>query len=39
MIDKFNNSGKQPFVARFAVPSDFEAVVAKRPTGLLSRVN
>ena len=30
MIDKFDQSGKEPFTARFAVPSDFEAVVAKR---------
>ena len=30
MIDKFNRSGKEPFNARFAVPSDFEALAAKR---------
>jgi alpha-mannosidase len=30
MIDKFNQSGKEPFSARFAVPSDFEAWAAKR---------
>ena len=30
MIAKFNASGQQPFVARFAIPSDFEALVGKR---------
>ena len=30
MIDKFDHSGKEPFTARFAVPSDFEVLVAKR---------
>jgi alpha-mannosidase len=30
MIGKFNESAKQPFKVRFAVPSDFEALVAKR---------
>ena len=30
LIDKFNKSGKEPFTARFAVPSDFEALAAKR---------
>jgi alpha-mannosidase len=30
MLDKFNRSGNEPFTARFAVPSDFEALAAKR---------
>ncbi|MGI9070419.1 MAG: hypothetical protein ACR2JB_03585 [Bryobacteraceae bacterium] len=30
MIDKFNRSGRESFTARFAVPSDFEALAAKR---------
>jgi alpha-mannosidase len=30
MIHKFNHSGQEPFTARFAVPSDFEALAAKR---------
>jgi alpha-mannosidase len=30
MVDKFNRSGNEPFTARFAVPSDFEALAAKR---------
>lgn len=30
MVDKFNHSGQQPFALKFAVPSDFEAIAAKR---------
>jgi len=30
MLDKFNQSGNKPFTARFALPSDFEALAAKR---------
>jgi alpha-mannosidase len=30
MIDKFNQSGKEPFAARFVLPSDFETLAAKR---------
>ena len=30
MVDKFNHSGPEPFTARFAVPSDFEAIAAQR---------
>lgn len=30
LIDKFNASDSKPFAARFAVPSDFEAIAAKR---------
>ena len=30
MIGKFDQSVKEPFTARFAVPSDFEALAAKR---------
>jgi alpha-mannosidase len=30
MVDKFNRSGNQPFAARFALPSDFEALASKR---------
>ena len=30
MIEKFNRSGKAPFVLRLATPADFEALVSKR---------
>ena len=30
MIDKFNRSGQEPFSLRLALPSDYEAIVAKR---------
>ncbi len=30
MIGKFNSSAKEPFTAQFAVPSEYEALVAKR---------
>ena len=31
MVGECNREGKQPFTLRFGVPTDFEAVVAKRP--------
>jgi alpha-mannosidase len=31
MVAKFNQSGKGPFTFRFALPADFEALIAKRP--------
>ncbi len=31
MVKQFNQSGDEPFSLRFGVPTDFEAVVAKRP--------
>jgi alpha-mannosidase len=30
MLDRFNKSGEHPFSVRFATPSDFEALAAKR---------
>jgi alpha-mannosidase len=30
MVDKFNQSGQEPFAVRFAVPSDFETLAARR---------
>jgi hypothetical protein len=30
MLDKFNQTGTEPIRARFALPSDFEILVAKR---------
>ncbi len=31
MIDRFNQSGHPPFTLRLALPSDYEALVARRP--------
>jgi alpha-mannosidase len=32
MVTKFNSNGDQPFTIRFGVPTDFESVVARRPS-------
>lgn len=32
MVTKFNSTGDQPFTIRFGVPSDYESIVAKRPS-------